>query len=64
MAGETGGLSWTTTNLTRATTGEILCEVEAKIDQDMITGGPPEAADEVTTDWSGEHAGTEPDRAE
>ena len=32
----------------RATTGEILREVEAKIDPDMITGGPPETAEDVT----------------
>ena len=48
----------------RATTGQILREVEAKIDPDMITGGPPETAEELTAAWSGEHAETESDRAE
>jgi hypothetical protein len=48
----------------RATTGQILRELEAKIDPEMISGGPPESTDEEIAVSSEAHADAEPERTE
>jgi hypothetical protein len=48
----------------RATTGQILREVEAKIDPDRITGGPPEAFEDENDAPHGAHADVDSDRSE
>jgi hypothetical protein len=48
----------------RASTGQILREMEARIDPDMITGGPPESVDDELAASSEEHLSAEPERVE
>jgi hypothetical protein len=48
----------------RATTGQILRELEAKIDPEMISGGPPESAEEEIAASSEAYADAEPERTE
>jgi hypothetical protein len=48
----------------RATTGQILRELEAKIEPELISGGPPEAIDDQSAHPADAYAGAEPQRAE
>jgi hypothetical protein len=48
----------------RATTGQILRELEARIEPKMISGGPPESTDEEIAVSSEAHADAEPERTE